>query len=813
MDSTVVFSGTGVVTASGMGLDANMEAMMRGESFMRPSRRWDSAGCNTDFYGEVPLTNEELRATISAPLRSERFLPLERGELLFLNAMQEALQNAHLDLRDVDRSRVALLAGTSLSGFTNLEMSWREHLTNGTPPDLASLLVYPLNVMLDRAALEFELSGPRYLFSTACSASLHPVIWGSQLLDRDEADIVILGGTDPLSLISMVGFSCLRSVAKRSSTPFSLGDPGVSIGEGAGAVVMERMSSFRRRSSREVRSYLAGASGNSDAYHPTASDPMGTSIRRCIEESLKHLDAAEDASSILVTHGTGTLHNDKVESRAIQQVGSLKGRLKVTSIKSMIGHTLGASGCVELALLIKSMDSDVALPTANFSEPRPGCDLDVVRNQGIAYQADIGVKSAFAFGGNNVVVSMTRTAERNGRKPVEYDEDPIVITGIGMMSAFGELGDAELLTRIANGESAIRSIEAVRAFSKTNVSRRAAVLGEADLSALCETHRIKDHRKMDKITRIATIASQKCLKSSGMAVKQGNAYDIGLISGTSTGHLDSVASFYTDFTLKGPAYADAGLFPNTVVNAHAGYITIQLRIKGYTTVVTQGNLSGMVALDLACRSLRSGMCKMMLAGATSEYSSLHHRALLETGLANDEFHPYSGASKGNCLGEGSVFLALERRSDALARGARILGTLADVRLAFSPAIPSTFRFRSNPLERLLGAPRKDGRPSSILGDGNGHVPAFQLETAALSAMGGETPLRSFSPQFGYVTGVNPLNNIAIACLLRQQAESGADASDPEARIAIARLAEEIGDAPTVTCLSEGGGAGVASLRF
>lgn len=814
MSESIVFSGTGVVTAAGDTVALNMSAMMKGESFMNPAKAWDSKGCHTDRYGEVMLSNDELRARIRGQRSTERFIPFERGELLFMKALEEALESAGLDLASMDRSRVGLLAGTSLSGFTNLERSWRRHLLEGTVPDRRALLAYPLNVLVDRVACEFDLSGPRYLFSTACSASLHPVVWAEHLLDRGEVDVVIVGGADPLSLISMVGFSCLRSVAKLSSTPFSMGDPGVSIGEGAGVVVMESLGHFRTRSQSRPAGFFSGAWGNSDAYHPTASDPMGTGIRRCLEESLRNVQSeGSPLRTLVVAHGTGTMHNDKVESRAIQQVAALKEETKVTSLKSMIGHTLGASGAVELALLVRAMEVGVALPTANFGERRPGCDLDYVENTGIEYAADVGVKSALAFGGNNVTVALTRNEAQTRRKPVSYGEQPVVVTGIGFLSGYGDIADLDLLRAIAAGRSSIRDVAPAKAFSSETIAKRASILDDSALAALCERHRIKDFRKMDRLSRIATLAAQSCLKSSGFVVRQGNAYDIGLISGTSTGHLESVGSFYTEFTQKGCEFADAGLFPNTVVNAHAGYITLQLRLKGYTTVVTQGNLSGAVALDLAVRALRAGTCSMMLAGATSEYSPNYHRALVETGMAHDSFLPYGPDSLGNCLGEGGAFLALERRDDAIARGARILGTIDDVKLGFAPAPPSTYRPRRNPLSPLLRSLADRRQPSSVLGDGSGFRPAAKIELDALRESMPGVAVRTFTGALGCATGVGLLSSVAIACMARRAIADAAGPVEGEGLAEVAAMADSIGNTPVCTCVAEGGAAAAVSLEL
>ena len=316
---------------------------------------------------------------------------------------------------------------------------------------------------------------------------------------------------------------------------------------------------------------------------------------------------------------------------------------------------------------------------------------------------------------------------------------------------------------------------------------------------------------MDRISRMATIAAQKCLKSSGMVVRQGNAYEIGLISGTSTGHLGAVSDFYNDFTAKGAAYADAGLFPNTVVNAHAGYITIQLRIKGYTTVVTQGNASGAIALELAARALRAGTCSMMLAGSTAEYSRNYHRALIDTGLANDRFIPYGEDSLGNVIGEGAVFFALERLSSAKERGAEILGVLRGVDVGYVPALPSTFRFSGNPLRPLLSKLTGELRPSSVIGDGNGYPMASSIERKAIEETLSGVPLKTFADMFGYATGVNALNSMALACLVRKFAKDGHPEGSDETVARVRDLSELIGSNPVCTLVSEGGAAAAISL--
>ncbi len=756
-----VISGIGTVTSVGRDTQGIWEKATKGEIGIRPVQQWDAKGCNTDRFGEIELTNDALQSLLPSTLYSQQILPYERGELLFVKAFEEAINDAGFNREALCEKRVGIFIGTSLSGFTTLEREYTEYLKKGTPPSIQSFLVFPINTVADRLAYEYQLKGPRFIFSTACSASLHSVVWARTFLEAGEIDVAVLGGTDPLSLISMAGFSSLQCLAKTSASPFSTTDAGISVGEGAGVLIMEKEEDFAKRSSRQYYGIISGCAGTSDAYHPTASDPTGLTIKECITQALSGIDEINTKKVYIMAHGTGTQHNDVVETRAIRMIPNVP-KLKVSSLKGTFGHTLGASGTIELALLCKSLNEEKCLPTANFSLERPGCNLDYVKNKSISYPFDVGVKNAFAFGGNNLTVSIVKDKSiiKEREKPEEED---IVITGIGMLTGFGSLSPEEMVAKVSQGENCIKKIHPIQGFRRKKTIRKAAIIETETLKQICLKKRIKNYRKMDRISMVAVVTSGDALRDSGLKISSKNNLRVGLISGTSTGPLESITNFYTDVINKGTEFANASLFPNTVINAHAGYINMEFNIKGYTTVVSQGNISDLTVMDLAVKAINSGQCDAVLVGATAEYSSEYHRALIDLGSISDEYRIYDDRTNGYILGEGSVFFVLERKSSALQRGARIYSTIKKVYLSGDPVLPSTPRYEYNPLVNLFEKhfAEQKREPSLIYGNGIALKPLNVLEAKAVEGCFPEVPLLTYTEQFGHIPGVNSFVNLAM----------------------------------------------------
>ncbi|MBN2353010.1 MAG: beta-ketoacyl-[acyl-carrier-protein] synthase family protein [Spirochaetales bacterium] len=763
---TMHIAGIGVISAAGLNVRENWDSVIRGKDSIRPIDRIPTGGLQTRNAGRIPLDDEGLKKLLGRVVSSDRRLPMERGEILLFIALQEALADAGIPPERLSQRRVGIFVGTSLSGFTRLEEDYRLFKSGEPRIRMSSYLTYPLHVCVDRVAYEYGIEGPRFLFSTACSASLHPVMMARELFAREEIDLALIGGTDPLSLMSLAGFTSIKSLAVNRCSPFSTTDSGISIGEGAGVLALEKRLLRPGDPEPDYPSVL-GVAGTSDAYHPTASNPTGETIRICIEKALSGLDLAGEAPYV-ASHGTGTLHNDAVETRAIKQVAALSGA-PVSAVKSAIGHTLGASGAVELALLAKALRERRTIPICNFSEPRPGCDLAYVRGEAGELRGSIGIKTAFAFGGNNVAVVIgpgEKTPPAFMANP--RSGDVIVVTGVGIVSPADKFGLDALKAALADEKPFIKDIDPVRGFNRALSSSRAGTVDRTKLEAECARLRLKNVRKMDRISKLSAAAAALALADSNLRITGANAADVGLVSATGTGALASVADFYGTVLEKGVKFADANVFPNTVVNAHLGYISIELKIKGYTTVIAQGASSPYAALRMAQCLLQSGACRAILVGAVSEYSAAYHRALIDIGNAGSSHlqNCYAGALSGNVPGEGAVFFVLERNEDAELRNAKRYARVDSVMLDGSPGFPSTYAMRENPLERILREIKRRGAaPAYYAGEGNCLEADSRLEIAAVNSVFPDLPVTSASAYFGMASGVAPFYNLALYCLL------------------------------------------------
>lgn len=756
--------GIGIVSCAGLNVAENWSTMLKGKTAIGRLRDIDTDGLGSPNGGQVPYSNEDLMGRLRNRPKSQARLPLERGEILLLLAFEEAVADAGYDMERFRDQRVALLVGTSLSGFTNMEREFRRFQSvNRDKMRPSAYLTYPLHICLDRLAYEYGLSGPRYLFSTACSASLHPIAVAHSLFARDEIDTAIIGGTDPLSVMSLAGFSSLKFLARDGCSPFSSTDVGISVGEGAGVLVLRREEPAKERPKSSYAT-VAGFAGTSDAYHPTASDPTGETIRTCIREAIGGFDL-KSRTVFVMSHGTGTPHNDVVETRAIKQVEQLEGA-RVGALKSIIGHTLGASGAIELAVLAKSVSDGQLTPIANFTTGRPGCDLKYCTESAATGVNPVGVKNAFAFGGNNVVVVIDGSRSSPPTLAAPWNEESVVVTGIGVVSPFDIYDTSELYETLESGRTSLSSVDPVRGFNRTRTTSSVGLVDQERLTEQCAALRFKNTRKMDRISRMAAAAAAMAARDGGQKITPSNSREIGLVSATATGPLESVHGFYRQLLEKGVRRADANVFPNTVVNAHLGYVSIELKVKGYTTVISQGASSPYAALQTAHDLICSEQCGAVLVGAVCEYSVPFHRALIDIGWAFDgELQPsYMAEPNGNIIAEGAVFFLIERESRARERGAACYARLLDVIVGGEPGFPGTYQFSNNPLVPLLDRmKRRRGAPTYFAGDGNGLRQDHMSEVNAVRAVYHDTPITSASPYFGLSIGVTPFYNLALFC--------------------------------------------------
>lgn len=761
----VVISGVGAIGAVGNNIEEIVENVLEGKTGIKDVKRLDCQGCWSSKGGEISLSNEELMNLVGKNLKSGRNLKLERGELLLFKALFEALDDSQLSKRDLMGKKIGLFIGTSLCGFTELEYFYREFLLCDKNIPLRALLVYPLNCVSQRIRYELGIEVKiEMVFSTACSSSLHGVLIGANFVKEGNLDLAIVGGTDPLSLISFAGFSSLRSLAKEGSTPFSVKSVGLTIGEGAGVLILEKEKEVEERKKRGY-TYFLGGGCTSDAYHPTASDPTGLHIKKAMEIALEKLNL-QNSELILYAHGTGTAHNDMVEYRAFSQIRHKFKSSMISAPKSFLGHTLGASGALELALMCKGFSEQKWLPIVGFSEPRQGLGQKEDFYVGSSSTFNIGMKNSFAFGGNNVSVVLgdKRFLEEEKEREKEK-EDKIVISGIGLVTAYNIFEKEKVLLKINEGETSIKEIFPIEGFSGKRISRKAAKIDIGKVETMLAEKRIKNVRKMDRISKIAVLGAKMAIEDAQITLNMQNTYKVGLVTGTATGGLESVKNFFDGVILNGVEKADAGIFPNTVINASTGWIAVEFGIRGYTTTLCQGASSGVASLLLAERLIKWGICETVVVGAYTEYSEGYHKALLDVNMIEDNQKLYSHEGKGFVLGEGAVFFVLEKAENTKKRGGRIYGCIEDIFMSCAPIFPNSYRHFMIREDFFLCKKSTYEKVQLVFGEGHGHNMVAKQELRALSkmeeAIGKNLKLTAMADYFGYIPGVNLMLNLGV----------------------------------------------------
>jgi nodulation protein E len=263
------------------------------------------------------------------------------------------------------------------------------------------------NAGASRISLEFGITGPVYTVSTACSSANHAIGQAFWMIRSGMVDAAIAGGSEaPFSIGFLKAWEAMRVVSPDTCRPFSRDRRGLILGEGAAMLVLEPLDAARARGA-QIWGEIAGFGMSSDAHHLT--QPLARGATEAMNAALEDAAAPPGAIGYINAHGTGTTSNDATETEAIRGVFGLHAdKLAVSSTKSMHGHALGAAGAIEAAALLAAMRGGIIPPTANYNEPDPACDLDVVPNHSRAAEFEWAMSNSFAFGGLNAVLVFRR---------------------------------------------------------------------------------------------------------------------------------------------------------------------------------------------------------------------------------------------------------------------------------------------------------------------------------------------------------------------------------------------------------------------
>jgi len=389
----VVVTGLGVVSSVGIGWKDFWQSIINGRSGISRVSSFDTSEFRCHYAGEIK------------DFVPERFIDkrkiqfLGRTSQLAITATILALKDARLSQRSIDRERTGVFIGTTM-GERPLEESIDVWVREGVDKiSRVKVLQSPANNISTNIANYFKIQGLNYLIPTACAAGNYAIGYGFDLIKKGDLDYAIVGGTDSFSKLAFSGFHRLYAMAPERCQPFDKNRKGMIVGEGAGILLLESLESALKRKAR-IHAEILGYGLSCDAFHITTSNVEG--IEKVMIKAMRDADISREDVDYISAHGTGTPGNDRIECTAIRRV--LKEQYKTTpvsSIKSMLGHTMGAASAIEAIACCLIVKEDVIPPTINFEIPDPQCDIDCVPNKARVKRVNIVLNNGFAFGGNN----------------------------------------------------------------------------------------------------------------------------------------------------------------------------------------------------------------------------------------------------------------------------------------------------------------------------------------------------------------------------------------------------------------------------
>jgi 3-oxoacyl-[acyl-carrier-protein] synthase II len=633
-----VVVGLGAITSQGPTADDLWRGVSQGNVAIRPVRHIDMSGYRTAIAGEVQVDRQP-RNDVGYPAGFR-----DRALDFALVAAEEAMTGCGEALTQIPAERWGVVLGTCNAGLLSAR-HWYQGQMHGEAADPRLLLFVTPQAIAEAVAGAFGLRGPALSVNTACAAGANAIGWAADLIRAGQADAVISGGTDALSDVLVAGFNSLESLSPEPAAPYSRDRKGLSLGEGSAMLVLMRSDLARRYGLAELAE-IAGLGLSADGYHPTAPHPEGAGASRAIQAALQAAGVSPAEVGYVNSHGTGTAKNDPAETRAMKLgLGPAVRSAAVSSTKSMIGHLLGAAGAVEGMVTVNALASQLAPPTANFTEPDPECDLDYVTNTARPLHTEVAVSNNFAFGGANASVVFTR-----GRSvaPPEPGSERVVITGVGALTPAG-LDSAALWDAVAAGRDCTTEEGGTR-------------IGRVDLDAGTFLP-AKVRRRMDRLGVFSLVAAQLALASAKLELDDENRNRVGAILGTGVGPMESMELFSRPLFEDGPRAANPAVFPNTVYNAAAGQVAMNVGAVGPTTTLTAGHAAGASAIVYATDLLARGQADAMLAIGADTLTP----TVIDAYRAIGSVHP-----DGYALSEAGVALLLERHAHADQRGARAL---------------------------------------------------------------------------------------------------------------------------------------------
>ena len=581
----IAITGEGIISAIGYDKATVLESLREGRSGIGEMRYLPSTHHELPV-GEVKWSDEELRSRLSLDPSSK----FSRTAMMGMWSIRQALEDS---LLSPDSSKILLISGTTVAGMDLSERYFAEMVTDGG--HLEYLLDHSCGDNTRLMAEHFGCFTDYTTISTACSSAANALILGANMLKAGEADIVVAGGTEALSLFHLNGFNSLMILDKERCRPFDDNRAGLNLGEGAAFVVMETEEHARHRQA-PIHAYLSGYGNACDAFHQTASSDNGEGAYLAMREALEMAGLQPSDIDYVNAHGTGTPNNDQSESVALQRVfGS--DLPPVSSTKGFTGHTTSASGSIEAVICLLAMHHGFIPANLGFAHPMSDGIVPSIGADGC--QLRHVLCNSFGFGGNDSSLVISRSEECGVRSEKCLRQN-----------LWQEYPHSTLLTP----HSSIKELS------------RVEITSEDQLSEIRDYIKPMEARRMGKLMKASLLSSLKALKLAGVECPDA------IITGTALGCWENSEALLMQMLEEGEVMLSPTNFMQSTHNTISSNIAIRLGCHGYNVTYTQSDDSLEWALRDARLLLQSGRYKTILVGCHDETTPLYRSLMARLGI-------------------------------------------------------------------------------------------------------------------------------------------------------------------------------------
>lgn len=404
----VVVTGYGALCCLGKSVEEIWSNLIAGKCGIGPITLFDPAQFRTKIGGEIKDFD---------PLRyfdEKEAKHLDRFVQLAIASAEEAVGMAGLKELppDADPYRIGCLVSSGIGGLKEITEAARTLIQRG-PTRLSPFVIPKMisNMASGQISIRYGFKGPNFGLVSACTSGCHSIGEAFHIVKRDDADIMLAGGTEAsIQELCIGSFNALKALSTRNddpqhaSRPFDKDRDGFVAAEGAGVVVLEELEHAKKRGAK-ILCEIIGYGATGDGFHITSPDPEGNGVAEAFRVAMRHAGIRPDQVDYINAHGTSTSLNDKYETIAIRKAfGSDADKISISSTKGATGHALGAAGALECIFCMKTIETGVIPPTINYETPDPDCDLDVTPNQAKRRDVRIAANNNLGFGGHNAVV-------------------------------------------------------------------------------------------------------------------------------------------------------------------------------------------------------------------------------------------------------------------------------------------------------------------------------------------------------------------------------------------------------------------------